>query len=210
MGDREQALRVLLSARRTLSGRLAEHVVGAEVRMLRATKAGCDPLAVTEELDRLATGLARINHAIAAVRASGGRPQRQSDRKTAPEAGTPRNHAFSKFLRLVQRDRPEEAARALARLIRLPGESAFTATRFFTRAVRRDPSIVGRLASLCAQIDSTPEAVCMETLMAAFGLQAVESMNAGKALRSLQQPESPAESTNSTTTTHPVDLASAR
>ena len=210
MGDREQALRILMSARRSLSGRLAEHIVGAEVRIHRATRDGCDPLSVTEEIDRLTTSLERMNHAIAAVRASAGRPQRQSDRKTAPEVKTSRNHAFSRFVRLVQRDRPEEAARALSRIIRLPGESAFTATRFFTRAVRRDPSVVRRLASLCAQIDSTPEAACMETLMAAFGLQAVESMNAVEALRSRQHPEVPVESTTSATTTHPVDLAAAR
>lgn len=213
MSNHEQALRILGAARRRLARRLAECVIASEVRILRASKAGHDPMAAGEDLDRLTAGLERINHAIAGLRATAGRSRAAETADESPRTVSNNNHVFAEFFGLVRGERLEEAARELSRLVQLPGDSAFTATRFFARTVKTNPAVISRVETLCGRIETTPEATCMDTLVAAFGLQAVESLNAVKALRNCRGPVAvavPMNPTNPSTTRQTVQMAAAR
>jgi len=93
------------------------------------------------------------------------------------------DRAFEQIREHVLAERFEDASRRLANLLRMPVDRAFTATRFFGRALQQDVTIPEQLARLCDEIETMPASQVMKTLVHAFGLQAVESGAAMTALR---------------------------
>jgi len=179
----ERALSVLADVRRRLANQLADRITERGDDLLAFATAGDDPFTATADLERLSRGLANVNHAIAAMRAVA-QPPAPSGAARGPRANS--RHAarpFDVFCDLVDKGCLEEAARELTGLIRLPSECAFTATHFFTRAVAADPAVRECVNALCARIESSTDAECMKVLVAAFGLQAVESTTAVRVLR---------------------------
>lgn len=179
----ERALSVLADMRRRLANQLADRIAERGDDLLAFATAGDDPFTATPDLERLSRGLANVNHAIAAMRAVA-QPPAPSVAVRSPRAqGRRAAKPFDVFCNLVDEGRLEEAARELTCLIRLPSECAFTATHFFTRAVAADPAVRECVNTLCARIESSTDADCMKVLVAAFGLQAVESTTAVRVLR---------------------------
>lgn len=179
----EQAIKILTGIRSRLRDDLADQIVAEQQGMMLSTRAGADPLAADPVMDRLTRGLSNVNRAIAELQAAGGGRAAPKEPSRASRPGSGRIGFFSAFQRLVAVDRLQEAARELSRLIRLPGDCAFTATRFYARTVRSDPSVASRVNSMCEKVDSATVSKCMKTLISAFGLQAVESMTAIQAIR---------------------------
>lgn len=181
---RSNALIALRQARQHLADHLAVRISACEREFVESARNGVDPIANRPEFKLLCEGIMQINHAVAALRISG-------DPESAPPAADAYNNresvaaesAFGRFFQMVAGHHLEEAARELARMIRMPGDSAFTATRFFARAWDADPGIADRLVELTMTVETLSIPDCMDTLVAAFGLQAVECTNAIHALR---------------------------
>ena len=174
------ALEVLKVARRLLLARLAEAVDVHRARVLSEAAEGHAPLACDFELDEMASGLVRLESAIAGLRGmAGGAPERSATVEASGRAGL-----FEGFIGLVAKGRLEEASRALATVFQMALDRAITATRFFSRLVRSDPAVVHRLRALPEQVRTGTASQCMRVLVATFGFQAVESQLAIQALAS--------------------------
>ncbi len=183
MNKLEQAITVLARIRTQLGNDLANQVLASRAEMMLSTRAGDDPVAADPVMDRLSRGLTNVNRAIANLRSACGKPV-VPDRSAGPSnRPSEKDGVFSAFQRLVAADQLEKAARELSRLIRLSGDCAFTATRYYARTVQSKPSIVTRVNAMCENVETATVSKCMKTLVAAFGLQAVESMTAIQALR---------------------------
>lgn len=183
MNKLEQAIKVLARIRTQLGNDLANQILAGRTDLMLSTRAGDDPVAADPVMDRLSRGMTSVNRAIANLRSACGSPAETAGPNVTTRRGAERAGVFSAFQRLVAADRLEEAARELSRLIRLPGDCAFTATRYYARTVQSKPSVATRVNAMCENVECATVSKCMETLVAAFGLQAVESMTAIQALR---------------------------
>jgi hypothetical protein len=176
----QKALATMQSIRRKLTERLAERIVEQTQSLQRGAATNDDPLGSCSALEGLCYGLTRVNNVIASLRAVA--LQMQESPPGPGHAGAVTG-TFDSLCALVSHERFEDASRLLAQLLRMPVDRAFTATRFFGRALAADPTIQTRLADMCEQIEDMPLQRAMAVLVAAFGLQAVESGAAIHALR---------------------------
>ena len=115
------------------------------------------------------------------------RPVATPQTTTTPIVSAAPPHAFDRTFEQIREfvlaERFEDASRRLSNLFRMPVDRAFTATRFFGRALQQDATIPEQLARLYDEIETMPASHVMKTLVHAFGLQAVESGAAMTALR---------------------------
>lgn len=115
------------------------------------------------------------------------RPVSTPQTTTTPIVSAAAPHAsdrtFEQIREYVLAERFEDASRRLSNLFRMPVDRAFTATRFFGRALQQDATIPEQLNQMYEEIETTPASQVMKTLVHAFGLQAVESGAAMTALR---------------------------
>lgn len=187
-----EAMRTLMLIRRRLADQFAKEIVRHSTALTSSTLASDDPIGSVPELKSLCLGMNRIQNAIANLRMAGAarstqRTQAEQKRTTSSTTPTHQPHsaqrAFDQVRSLVSNERYEEASRILSRLMHMPVDRAFTATRFFARALQSEAGIFDQLMRLCDEIESTPPQQVMRTLVHAFGMQAVECGTAMMALR---------------------------
>lgn len=192
MNAYQEALEVLLILRRRQLDRLASEVVAHRQALLNQPMRAGKPLAVHEPVCELVASLAELETAI-----SGLTPLTREEEKAVPaprrrrrppasdrqQASSERRAPFTRFWMLVEHNRQEEAARELSRTLKMSQDRMITATRFFTRAVKADASVLTELDRLCEHFESWPEVDCIRALIRIFGFQAVESLQALYALR---------------------------
>lgn len=187
-----EAMRTLLVIRRRLADQFAKEIVRHSTALTSSTLASDDPIGSVPELKSLCLGMNRIQNAIANLRMSGSArsPRAASSLQAdmaSPKTSTSSAHSaervFDQVRRLVSNEQYEEASRVLSRLLHMPVDRAFTATRFFARAIQNDAGIFEQVVRLCREIETTPPQQVMRTFVHAFGMQAVESGAAMTALR---------------------------
>lgn len=187
-----EAMRTLLVIRRRLADQFAKEVVRHSTSLTSSTMASDDPIGSVPELKSLCLGMNRIQNAIANLRMAGGtrapRPEAVSSNAPAsPQASPSHTHSaervFDQVRSLVSNEQYEEASRVLSRLLRMPIDRAFTATRFFARALQSDAKIFNQIRCVCDEIETLPPQQIMRTFVHAFGMQAVECGAAMTALR---------------------------
>ena len=187
-----EAMRTLLVIRRRLADQFAKEIVRHSTSLTSSTMASDDPIGSVPELKSLCLGMNRIQNAIANLRMAGGaRSPRtttvtqnaSTSTKTAATHTHSAERAFDLVRTLVNNEQYEEASRVLSRLLHMPVDRAFTATRFFARALQSDAGIFDQVMRLCNEIESTPAQQVMRTFVHAFGMQAVECSTAMMALR---------------------------
>ncbi len=187
----QHAVAILRALRRQVVERMADLLIRNEDNLLRKAAESTNPLGRHYDLEDMTTTLTRLNAGIEAL-TQAARPGPASDSGSARKSpvhghgGPPSPCAASALERyglLVEEGRLEEAARELAVVLQLPLDRVTTATRFYSRAVRADPSIAEQLASLPHQARTASGAQCMNLLVRTFGFQAVESRMAIEALR---------------------------
>ena len=189
-----EAMRTLLTVRRRLADQFAKEIVRHSTALTSSVMASDDPIGSVPELKSLCLGLNRIHNAIANLRLAGGNPgnrasmdARRASAGDAMKDTTKHAHSAERALEQVRRyvtqEQYEEASRILSRLLRMPVDRAFTATRFFARVLQSDASIFDQVIRLCGAIETTPAPQVMRTFVHAFGLQAVECGTAMTALR---------------------------
>jgi hypothetical protein len=178
-----EAMRTLLVVRRRLADQFAREVVKHSIALTTSTLAGNDPIGSIPELKSISLGLNRIQNAIAIFgwpaargrRAPGRSPQPLAAAKALPTTHTPPSGGWTRF------DGWSRTSNTRRR--RASCRRAFTATRFFARALQNDASIYGEVTRMCGQIETMPPQQIMRTFVNAFGLQAVECGTAMMALR---------------------------
>lgn len=187
-----EAMRTLMLIRRRLADQFAKEIVRHSTALTSSTLASDDPIGSVPELKSLCLGMNRIQNAIANLRMAGTarstqRTQADQRRTTSSTTPTHQSHsaqrAFDQVRSLVSNERYEEASRILSRLMHMPVDRAFTATRFFARALQSEAGIFDQLMRLCDEIEAMPPQQVMRTLVHAFGMQAVECGTAMMALR---------------------------
>jgi len=189
-----EAMRTLLAVRRRLADQFAKEIVRHSTALTSSTMASDDPIGSVPELKSLCLGLNRIHNAISNLRLAGvssssrGSMDARSAAKSASNNATSKNphsaeRAMEQIRRYVESEQYEEAGRMLSRLLHMPVDRAFTATRFFARTLQSDPQIFQQVLRTCAEIETTPSQQVMRTFVHAFGLQAVECGTAMMALR---------------------------
>ncbi len=185
MNRHDEALQVLLVVRRRLLDRLASVVVERRGALLNGSVPPNNPLAASADLVEIIKNLDKLENAIsglAAVTEDDSRPS------ALPPAAPPQRevqdeHIFAPYCRLVSKNRLEQAARELSRVLHMSQDQMITATRFFERAVKADSSLIRDLSKLSDPAGSLAEAQCIRTLIKTFGFQAVESRTAMQALK---------------------------
>jgi len=187
----QRALAILQALRRQVVERMADLLIRNEDNLLRKATESTNPLGRHYDLEDMTTTLARLNAGIEAVIQATDRDRARD--AAATRTGPVHGHGdaasrggtsvLERYGLLVAEGRLEEAARELAVVLQLPLDRVTTATRFYSRAVRADPSIAEQLASLPHQARTASEAQCMSLLVRTFGFQAVESRMAIEALR---------------------------
>lgn len=186
MTKHDEALEVLRTARRRLLARLAEAVIGSKDALLDEGGDGHDPLTCNHDLDKMTAGLIRLDAAITGLqRLAAGHDDQQATHSQPSESRrqSQRSNIFDRYVELVAHQRLEEASRELTRILQMPLDQMITATRFFARALRVDPTIAGRLSELPARCGNASGSQCMGLLVKTFGFQAVESRMAIQALQ---------------------------
>ncbi|MBN2561577.1 MAG: hypothetical protein JXQ75_11665 [Phycisphaerae bacterium] len=186
MTKHSQAVQVLLTMRRRLLDRLADAVTKNADALLHQSTDSHHRLACHHEIEEMATCLGSLDAGIMGLRdvSEGGNGPASRPGGTGETGHTHRNdRTFARFVQLVKDDRPEEAAQELVRILRMPLSRLTTATRFFSRALRADPTLALSLSQLPERIENASSAQCMSLLVKTFGFQAVESRMAVQALR---------------------------
>lgn len=189
-----EAMRTLLTVRRRLADQFAREIVRHSTALTSSVMASDDPISSIPDLKSLCLGLNRIHNAIANLRLAGGSTSSRASmdaRRAAANAssnGAARHaqsaeRAVDQIKRYVETEQYEEASRVLSRLLHMPVDRAFTATRFFARALQSDAGVFEQVTRLCGEIETAPAQQVMRTLVHAFGLQAVECGTAMMALR---------------------------
>lgn len=187
MSTHAEAIDILNTVRRTLTDRLADAIVRNKRHLLDGANVEGNPFSQHRGLNEMIVGLGHLDTAVAALRAFSGEcapPEQPADR-SAPGLGQPPrgDFDFRRFTELVVVGRLEEAARELALIFQMPHDRMITATRFYDRAVRADPTIARYLENLPARLQNASSAQCMSLLVKTFGFQAVETRNAVQALQ---------------------------
>jgi len=189
----DEALQVLLVVRRRLLDRLASVVVERRSTLLNGGAPPNNPLAASADLVEIIKNLDKLENAIAGLAAV-----TEDDLRPAampPPAPLQREsrteNIFAPYCRFVSNNRLEQAARELSKVLHMPQDQMITATRFFTRAVKADPSLVRDLAKLCEPARNWTDSDCVRTLIKTFGFQAVESRRAMQTLRDGSKGPSP-------------------
>ena len=189
----DEALQVLLVVRRRLLDRLASVVVERRSTLLNGSSPPNNPLAASADLVEIIKNLDKLENAIAglaAVTEDDVRPAAlPSPAPVQREVRT--DNIFAPYCRFVSNNRLEQAARELSKVLHMPQDQMITATRFFARAVKADPSLIRDLAKLCDPARRWTEADCVRTLIKTFGFQAVESRTAMQALKDSPRSASP-------------------
>lgn len=187
MATPTEALEILTAVRRSLAYRLSDAIVRNRRMLLEGAGVEGNPFSQNRALDEMIVGLGRLDSAIAALQISGRRPAAVPAREAASAPGhedpSLRDGVFAQFTEFMTRGRLEEGARELARILRMPHDRMTTATRFFDRAARADPSIARQLAELPTRLENASSAQCMTLLVKLFGFQAVETRMAVQALQ---------------------------
>jgi len=186
-----EAMRTLLVIRRRLADQFAKEIVRHSTALTSSTLASDDPIGSVPELKSLCLGMNRIQNAIANLRMAGSArsPRRATSPSASAASSDTQTHAhsaervFDQVRGLVNQDRYEEASRVLSRLLHMPVDRAFTATRFFARALQNDSCVFDQIMRLSRDIETMPPQQVMRTFVHAFGMQAVESGTAMTALR---------------------------
>lgn len=187
-----EAMRTLMLIRRRLADQFAKEIVRHSTALTSSTMASDDPIGSVPELKSLCLGMNRIQNAIANLRMAGTARSTQrtpvtqnNTTSSTPSMQQPHSaqRGFDQVRSLVSNERYEEASRILSRLMHMPIDRAFTATRFFARALQNEARIFDQLMRMCDEIESTPPQQVMRTLVHAFGMQAVECGTAMTALR---------------------------
>ena len=187
MTTHTEALEVLNSVRRSLADRLADAVVRNRRHLLDGANVEGNPFSQHRGLDEMIVGLGRLDTAIAALRTFTGHGPGNAESQFRHAQGFDRpslgGGLFCRFTGLVAVGRLEEAARELVNIFRMPHDGMTTATRFFDRAVRADPTIAQQLEDLPASLENASSAQCMSLLVKTFGFQAVETRAAVAAIK---------------------------
>jgi hypothetical protein len=193
LNQHDEALQVLLVVRRRLLDRLATVVVERRGALLNGTTPPNNPLSASADLVEIIKNLDKLENAIAGLAAV----SEDDARPTAMPSSPPLQREFrvenffSPFCRLVSNNSLEQAARELSKVLHMPQDRMITATRFFARAVRADPSLVRELSRLCDPIGNLTEAEGVRALIRIFGFQAVESRTAMQSLKDGSKGPSP-------------------
>ncbi len=189
MARHTESLETLATVRRRLLARLADTVVRNKATLLRNSRDGGehDPFAGVADFAEIADGLVRLNAAIDGLQDTAGANEHGSRNGSERVRGSDvrRDGTFDDFVELVERDRMQEAAQELGRILKMPLDRVITASRFFARAARAHPEIAHDLPQLCRQIKESPPEQCVRLLVTTFGFQAVESQAAIRQLREL-------------------------
>jgi hypothetical protein len=192
VANHSEALDILIRVRRSLTSQLADAIVREKRVLLENANSVGNPFSRNHALEEMISRLGRLNAAIFALKAAGGAvtAARTEARPTAAGTQIPptRDAVFARFIALVAEGHLEEATQELARVLRMPHDRMTTATRFFDRAVRSDPSIAAQLIDLPAHLENASSAQCMSLLVKTFGFQAVETRLAVAALRGSPTP----------------------
>ncbi len=171
----DEALEVLLILRRRLLERLSKSIVQNRETLLNGASKTSNPLSTSGDLADMIRNLGDIDRAVlglAELSASNGEYSVTSkDQESCPqEMGV-----FSRFVELIRKSRLEEASQELSRTLQIPLDRVITATRFFTRNLKTDPTLPRQLGALWSTVTEMSEAEASKTMMRLFGFQSVES-----------------------------------
>lgn len=185
MSRNDEALQVLLVVRRRLLDRLASVVVERRGALLNGSTPPNNPLSASADLVEIIKNLDKLENAIAGLAAVTEDDLRPA---TLPSPAPPQrevrpDNIFTPYCQLVSKNCLEQAARELSRVLHMSQDQMITATRFFARAVKADPSLIRDLSRLCDPARSWTEADCVRTLIKTFGFQAIESRTAMQSLK---------------------------
>ena len=185
MSNHQQAVKTLRDIRLRLADRLADIVNTNADRLTNPDSRGSDPLATVPELLQVTNSIFRLDGAIACLTDATGKkaqPHSGASRTERVGHGNLSEERLEEFAEFVNRDQLESAAKLLVGTLRMSLDRAVTATRFFARASSQNPTVRDDLRNLCEQVRTQPASQCMRLLVTTFGLQAVESQEAIKAL----------------------------
>jgi len=178
----DEALKVLLILRRRLLDRMAAAVVERKDSLLNGRSKTNSPLSSDRDLAEMTRSLAEIDHAI-----SGLADIAENEHEGAGYDPTHIDPAslglFARYLELVRASRLEEASRELSQVFHMSLDRVTTATRFFARSLKADPTAAENLLELSAAALDDSDSQAMRAMIKTFGFQAVESRMALEVLR---------------------------
>ena len=191
MNRHDKALQVLLVVRRRLLDRMASVVVENQRALLNGQAPPNNPLAASADLVEIIKNLDKLDNAIAGLAgvSQDDLPSDAASPATAKPTTPQQDGIFGTYCRLVARNRLEQASRELSRILHMPLDRVITATRFFARTFKVNPSVADELAHLCEPGENWSEAQCLRALIKTFGFQSVESRMAIQALRARMEAE---------------------
>jgi hypothetical protein len=178
-------LQVLGSLRGKLAERLTDLVLANREVLATAGESEPRPLACCPTLEETAASLCRVDAAVTSLERAFGIAGGGACGSRTPQGALDRDGTFDLFITLVKQDRLEEASRELGRVLRMQHDRMTTATRFFSRALKADPSLERRLVTLRRQLATSSSGQVMSHLVKIFGFQAVESRTAIQVLDEL-------------------------
>lgn len=182
----DEALEVLLILRRRLLDRMARVIVENREKLLNGTSRTNNPLVSQADLAEMIRNLGEIDRAISGLAEFATPPNGEYAVPPVPASESQSDPAafgiFTRFVELVRKSRLEEAAQELSRMLAMPLDRVTTATRFFSRTLKSDPTVPAQLGKFWLTVGEAGEADATRSLMRLFGFQAVESRMALQAL----------------------------
>lgn len=189
MKTKESALEVMESLRRRWIDELSNAVQVNEEHLRQALPGNGDPFACDGRLAALAQQIVELQTLIDAMdKSAAQRPGRQMPGVASFHGPSAENASlFDRFIACVGQLRHDDAVRELAKIIPLRLDHLATATYYFTRALRAQPSLGDQLNDLYQRLDQLNDADAARILIRTLGFQAIEARFAVETLRRIRQ-----------------------
>lgn len=168
---------------------MARVIVENREKLLNGTSRTNNPLASSADIADMIRNLGEVDRAISGL-ADLGAGNGSAAVAVVEGNGNGRGECgvFSRFVELVRAARFEEASQELAKTLAVPLDRVITATRFFARSLKTDPSLPMQLNQFQLVVGDMTQAEATRAMMRLFGFQAVESRMAIQTLLSKSKP----------------------